>query len=77
MVSILALPSLHVADWISVGLSRQATTEPRNLEETNKLQLEKTFTQGHVKEEENSQLFTPEELSKAMTTATIKSATMA
>ncbi len=74
MVRTGAALSLYHTDPAAVGLSTPATaTEHRNSEEANKLAMEKTYAQGIGKEEEESgQLFTPEELSEAMTAATIK-----
>jgi hypothetical protein len=54
-----------------VGLSRRATTDERSAEGANELAQEKTLTQSDVAEG-NGQPFTAEQLSKAMTAATIQ-----
>ena len=70
MVSIAASIPLDAANYGAVGLSRRATSDQTTAEDVNKLELEKTITQSNVKKE-NTQPFTPAELSKAMTAATI------
>lgn len=72
MVSNVASLSFDAAKSALVGLSRRPTTEQRNSEEASKLEMEKTLTQGDVKQE-NSHPFTSDELSKAMTAATLNS----
>jgi hypothetical protein len=57
----------------TVGISRPATAEREQgkSDEANRLQIEKTLTQGDVSQGDSTP-FTPEELSRAMTAATIK-----
>jgi hypothetical protein len=56
---------------ILVGLSRRPTTEQRNSDDANRLEMEKTFTQGDMTKD-NDKPFAADELSKAMTAVTIK-----
>jgi hypothetical protein len=56
----------------AVGLSRRVTAEQRKSEESNPLNLEKMFMQGDAEvKSENRHPFSPEELAKKMTEATI------
>lgn len=71
MVSIAASISLEIANFGAVGLLRRATTDQTTAEDVNKLELDKTIIQSDVKKE-NAQPFTPDQLSKAMTAATIR-----
>lgn len=70
-VSMIAALFRHPADAGSGGISRPTTAGRQNCEHVQQPGLDKTL--GHAEmEEEDSQLFTPEDLSKAMTAATLK-----
>ncbi|KAF7510970.1 hypothetical protein GJ744_005516 [Endocarpon pusillum] len=59
------------ADVGNVGLLRRVTTDQMTTKDVNKLELEKTITPSHLRKE-NTQPFTPAELSKAMTAVAIR-----
>ena len=71
MVGIAAWVLLDATNFGTVGLSRRVTTHQMTAKDINKLELEKTITPSDLKKE-NTQPFTPAELSKAMTAATIR-----
>ncbi len=62
---------LDAANFGAVGLSRRATTDQMTAEDVNGFETKETITQRNMNKA-NTQPFTPEQLSKAMTAATIR-----
>ncbi len=71
MVSLAASIPLDAAKSGAVCLSKRATTNQVTAQDVNKFETKQTMTQGDMKNED-TQPFTPEQLSEAMTAVTIR-----